>query len=205
MLYVDFCKTARLEELTGMQKSRQIKKLNLYMSIKVKRGKIIIDSIYDDEYITMHDPQYNVTTRGKFLIEHKYKNRAGIYKIQLGNVVYVGQTTNFIKRFYQHNAVTTELVKNNKTKKLLDDGGYMEMLELEDDLDNRLRKERKYTEYYIENGYKILNNTDVLFNERINSENNHSHYFNIRFNKSDRDRILKLLNENGIEYNERRK
>lgn len=46
---------------------------------------------------------YKEATRDDiFKVDEQYKDASGIYKIQLENEVYIGQTSNFWNRFYSH-------------------------------------------------------------------------------------------------------
>lgn len=134
-----------------------------------------------------------------FKVAEENKYQSGIYKIQLNNEVYIGQTVNFWNRFYTHNHPNKPIY----TSVLLRVGGTFEVLEIEKDREQRLIKERKYVEKYIQDGYEVLNSTKVLFNgtnKSIKEKRQAEPKMGITFNKSDLDKITKLLSDNNIEF-----
>ena len=136
-----------------------------------------------------------------FKIEERYKCASGIYKIQLENEVYIGQTSNFWNRFYSH----YRTIDTNPPYQsiLIRFGGTFEILEIEKDREQRLIKERKYVEKYILEGYEVINSTKVLYNgtnKAIKKKRMEESKMGITFNKSDLDKITKLLSDNNIEF-----
>lgn len=137
--------------------------------------------------------------RDIFNVEEKDKYKSGIYKIQLKNEVYIGQTLNFWNRFYSH----CHPNKPSYTSVLIRLGGTFEILEIEKGREQRLIKEREYVEKYIKEGYEVLNSTKVLYNgtnKAIKEKRRAEPKMGITFNKSDLDKITKLLSENNIDF-----
>jgi hypothetical protein len=145
---------------------------------------------------------YKEATRDDiFKVDEQYKDASGIYKIQLENEVYIGQTSNFWNRFYSHYRIISK--KSPYQSVLIRFGGTFEILEIEKDREQRLIKERKYVEKYILDGYDVVNSTKVLYkgtNKNIKQNRLSEPKMGITFNKSDLDKITKLLSENNIEF-----
>lgn len=124
--------------------------------------------------------------------------KAGIYKIQLDNIVYIGQTNNFKQRFRQHYYGQNIRYKNYgaDTETLLKNGGTFEVLEFEDDRMQRLLKESYWVDYYREKGYKILNTEKVLFNESKTKPKTKC----IKVLEENYDTVVRILKEKGLLY-----
>lgn len=159
--------------------------------IKQEMHDEYLDCLYDHPY------KYRLYMDSKdvsFKISEDYSYDEGVYKIQLNNDIYIGQTNKFIRRYQQHKLGASGDIQTN-AHNLIKDGATFEMLEIERDVTQRLIKEAKYVEKYIHDGYNVLNSTKVLFNNKNNNES-----FDITFNKSDLDKITKLLSDNNIEF-----
>lgn len=193
--YQEFCELIKVEPLLKMQKTRQMNEFSYYMNLVWKNNKVKIIEIYSENRIKPRIKSYHDDTVAKFKINPLDKNKAGIYKIQLNDTIYIGQTNNFIERFYQHNAKLNRM--NKSTKPLLEQGATMEILEFEEDLENRLLKESKYVIEYKLNGFNVINDFNRIVKENYSKENK------IKFTtikvKSDRlEDALKLLSDNNI-------
>lgn len=193
--YSEFCELTKVEPLLKMQKTRQIKEFGNYMDIETRNGNVLISKIYNKDEINLKIKSYHADTANKFKINPSYKNKAGIYKIQLNNIIYIGQTNNFIERFYQHNAKLNRM--NKVTKPLLEQGGAMEVIEFEDDLENRLLKESKYTIEYKLNGFNVLNDFTRIVKEDYSKENR-KRFITIKVRLEDASNALTLLKDNNI-------
>lgn len=193
--YQDFCEITNIEPLLKMQKTRQIKEFGNYMDISCKNNKVKIIKIYNEDEIKPKIKSYHNDTVNKFKISPEDKYKSGIYKIQLDNDVYIGQTNNFIKRFYQHNAKLSNM--NRTTKPLLDNGATMEILEFEDDLEKRLLKESKYTIEYKLKGFNVLNDFTRIVKEDY-SRKGREKFITIKIKFKELDYVINLLNNNNI-------
>lgn len=133
----------------------------------------------------------------QFQIDDVDSNKAGIYKIELDDTIYIGQTNNFYKRFIYHygghndNINVTNMLKNN---------GVMTIIELENDKKLRLEKEAKWSYYYLNKGYNVINNFNVLYNK-----NKVKNSFKIiKIYKEDYDKALELLKNNNIKIKDKK-
>lgn len=193
--YQEFCELTKVEPLLKMQKTRQIKEFGNYMDISCKNNKVKIIKIYNEDEIKPKIKSYHNDTVNKFKISPEDKYKSGIYKIQLDNDVYIGQTNNFIKRFYQHNAKLSNM--NRTTKPLLDNGATMEILEFEGDLEKRLLKESKYTIEYKLEGFNVLNDFTRIVKEDY-SKKGREKFITIKIKFKELDYVINLLNNNNI-------
>ena len=193
--YQEFCELTKVEPLLKMQKTRQIKEFGNYMDIETRNGNVLISKVYNQDEMKIKIKSYHNDTSVKFKINPLDKNKSGIYKIQLDNTIYIGQTNNFIERFYQHNAKINRM--NRVTKPLLDGGATMEIIELEEDLEKRLLKESKYTIEYKLNGFNVLNDFTRIVKENYSKENR-KRLVTIKVRLEDVNNVLRLLKENNI-------
>jgi len=134
-----------------------------------------------------------------FRVLDKDKHKSGIYKIQLNNDIYIGQTMNFWRRFYSHMHPN----KETKPSKLINMGGVFEILEMEEDKEKRLIRERYFVDKYNNDGYNVINSITVLFNgsnKLIRQKRLAEPKMGITFNKSDLEKITKLLSDNNIDF-----
>ena len=179
--------------------------------IKERIEKLNINQVGEDKYKSdfiwgkcketsnILNPRYG---NDVFKVDEQYKYASGIYKIQLENEVYIGQTSNFWNRFYSHYRKTSES-KSPYQSVLIRFGGTFEILEIEKDREQRLIKEKEYVEKYILDGYEVVNSTKVLYkgtNKAIKKKRMEEPKITITFNKSDLDKITKLLSDNNIEF-----
>ena len=202
LTYKEFCELNNEPQLKKMQKTRQLKEYGNYMDISCKNNKVKIIKIYNEDEIKPKIKSYHNDTINKFKISPEDKYKSGIYKIQLDNDVYIGQTNKFVRRYQQHKLGVKE---GNQTEshKLIKNGATFEMIEIERDAKQRLIKEAKYVNKYINDGYNVLNSTKVLYkgkNKTVKQNRLAEPKMGIIFNKSDLDKITKLLSENNIDF-----
>ena len=161
--------------------------------------EIMNQEILDDylNWLYDHPYEYMLYMDSKdfnFKIPEEFAWSEGIYKIQLDNDIYIGQTNKFVRRYQQHKRGVKGETQTN-AHKLISNGATFEMLEIENNEKQRLIKEAQYVNKYIEGGYNVLNSTKVLFG---GDKSNQEDY--ITFNKSDLEKITKLLSDNNIEF-----
>ena len=211
----------RLEPTSKIPYGEKVKYKQLceIFGIEYKRGNYVIRNItrISNEYNLekLEDKHYIILNKldiprfekldNRFCVCYANKNKSGIYIIQLNDTVYIGQTKNFYKRFTTHKGGYSP--NNKKTSELLELGATFKIIEIEDNLNERLLKEKYYINKYIKDKYNVVNNH--LYDTKIKqirknkvklkkcSEIKHS----ITFNSSDLDKITKLLSENNIEFN----
>lgn len=190
--YGELCRIFGFNNTNGGYINRNLTKIRKeYLLNKVGRKYIIISKLETPKYAILDD---------RFCISYEDKNKSGVYKIQLNNEVYIGQTNNFLNRFNRHRRGNGG---KEFTKILLENNAKFEALEKEDDRKQRLIKEAKYTKDYINMGYNVLNTIEVLYtNEK--RHNGQIKYKEVRrtisLNDSNLNKVLELLKENNIEF-----
>ena len=135
-------------------------------------------------------------------ISKEDEHKAGIYKIQLDNDIYIGQTNDFKRRFYQHYYGQNIRYKGfgADTEKLLRNGGSFEVLEFEDNVEQRLLKENYWVQYYSQNGYNILNTEKLLSNKNSRQKRNKPNTKYIKVLTKNYNEAIQLLKDKGLLY-----
>ena len=163
----ELCPLLNIEYKIGKAKDLQLNQLRQYMDIEKINRKIRINKIYEDEQVNKnidYKKFQNIRNRDwleQFEVSGYNLHNSGIYKIVLDNVIYIGQTNDFYNRFREH------FYSEKETGKLLRKGAIFSIIELEDDLGRRLKKEEKYIKEYSENKNYICINIDFNY---INSK-----------------------------------
>lgn len=139
---------------------------------KIKKQYIIEEyKPHNYNIIGMQPSKMNISRfENQFQIPQKYIHKAGIYKIELNNDIYVGQTIDFYKRFMRHRHGF-----NNTTKEMLNNGAVMTMLELEDDKIKRLEKETTWSYHFLKQGFNMKNDFRVLYKNKKESNNSNNY------------------------------
>lgn len=160
---------------------------------KIKKQYIIEEyKPHNYNIIGIQPSKMNVSKfENQFQIPQKYIHKAGVYKIELNNDIYVGQTIDFYKRFIHHHYGNS--FNNTTTKEMLDNGAIMTILELENDKDRRIEKESKWSYYFLEQGYNVKNRFKKF-------NNNNNKYIKIKIKESQYDKVKQLLLDNNINF-----
>jgi len=212
---IDYNKTHTIKELCNTlnfkynshnpkRSLKEIKKYYLIESISDRKHKIIRKLNDDEKYTTTEEE-----IRKIFIDFDKYKDESGVYLIRLNNTVYVGQTNNFCNRLLYH-------YRNQESKTAAHDiikqGATFQVLCVEHDRNERFKKESEYAQKYIDSGYEVLGRIENFYNfemrlpkpkkiniklkatkERIKS-------IRINIKNTEIDKLIKLLEENNIQY-----
>ena len=135
------------------------------------------------------------------LIEEKYYDSIGIYKIVLNNEIYIGSTiAGFKNRFLTHRGVGNKL----KTRKmLLEQGATFEILQICDGMsENEIRHiEQQWIEEYRNNpDWEVINIDDHVKRkgEQHGKSQNIPDNKIIKVKREDYDRALEILEREGI-------
>lgn len=169
MPYSEFCDYVNEKELKNSSKTQQLKRLGGYMDISTSYGKITINKVYnlswlnkdmnDFENIKFYMKHSSIVGDKRFAqfnIHHTNALRGGVYKIQLDNKVYIGQTQCMLNRFNAH--WQGKSPRDKDTNKLLHDGATFEVLKYIGDKAKRCEVEKFYIEKYTQyEKYIILN------------------------------------------------
>lgn len=196
--YKQLCEKLEIPVLSGSSKVKQIKEINTICKYEKIGRKYKIIKIYEEplEYFDNRkkkgrDDLLNIS------IEDKYKS--GVYKIQLNNIIYIGQTSNFSHRFYQHANNSNGFCKN--TQKLLKQGAIFSIIEIVEDKEERINKELEYIEKYSNNeNYICINEKNNYNKPNKNKKVAKQKYKKIKIKEEDYGKIIDFLNKENIFY-----
>lgn len=143
----------------GNVKKKEIEYWNNFVNMEKNKNKYKFISMKTNEDILnkkkFNEIKYFNDLNLKSDNHNKYKNfniskddctKSGVYKIQLNNEVYIGQTKNFIERFRRHYGNGKAVIR-----KMLRDGASFNILEFENDKNKRIKLEKKWILYYKNN------------------------------------------------------
>ena len=181
--YKQLCECLNIPYLTSNSKTKQLNELNAVCVIEKQGVKYKITEVRPKkEVFKEFDVEYNNITK------------SGVYKIYKDNLIYIGQTTNFLNRFRAHKYGDSEV------SNLIKNGGRLKIVAIENDLIIRKQIEEKLIEKYSLNPkYNCLNK---YLNRSIYTKKEKCKYLTIRINKSDIDKVKNLLDKNNIDYKE---
>lgn len=200
--YKELCKVLKIKPTGGSSKKAQLKELAMFVDYEKQGIKYLINEIYafpkekedkrkvkTEKRFKKHYEQFKVSIEDSFSI--------GVYKITLGNEIYIGSTTtSFRRRFTQHAHKNNPLAN---TKDLLERGATFEILQICNGMEeNEIRR--------IENDWieEFRNNPDwIVVNEvehvKIKGERKEKpKYKKIKVLEEDYEKALEILRENGI-------
>lgn len=207
--YRRLCEFLGVEIKCGQSKKSQLKDWARYFCFDRDGNKIIIKKIYNtpkkkiDKRGGNHSGHCKYPELGVYNLTKKQNKLKGVYKIQLGNEVYIGSTTvAFRTRYRQH--CTNRQNTTPHTHQLLKQGASFDILWIanENDAESIIRqKENDYIEQYTKDGYEMLNsNVPVIISEKrtVIPKKKKPTYKNIKINKEDYEKAIVLLKENGL-------
>ena len=182
LTYKQLCKEFDLPYYSGgNQKKAQLEELKRYYNYEKQGNKYLIKEKYDKPLLKQRKGKYIK----QFQIPFEYEKSAGIYAIKKDTCIYIGQTNNFFKRFQKH------CIYNP----LIQEGGIMYLLELEDNREQRLFKETKWSYYYLNQGYTLCNSFKLLKKEKKEKIK----FMKIFVNVNQYETACKILKDNGVD------
>ena len=197
--YRELTNFLELPYLRGCSKDKQLSELSKICKIEKDKTKYKITEIYDE---IIDDNRRKSHFSELTNISKEDEHKSGIYKIQLDNDIYIGQTNDFKRRFYQHYYGQNIRYKGfgADTEKLLRNGGSFEVLEFEDNVEQRLLKENYWVQYYSQNGYNILNTEKLLSNKNSRQKRNKPNTKYIKVLTKNYNEAIQLLKDKGLLY-----
>lgn len=209
-----------LEEKTkaGNSKISQLREFERYFAYHKDKNAFIIDKIYNEPKQKIYGKGMSEGSRRNNVGRHKHIKpikgfnvpqeewySKGVYKIQLGNKIYIGSTiTGFRKRFMEHLRGSRDMMH---TYNLLKNGGEFSTLFVYDDnaTEEEIRnKEQYYINLYSNNKeFKVINRrfeTHVIATKSHKTKSCKTKYTNIKIDKCKINDIITFLNENNIKY-----
>lgn len=197
--YRELTNFLELPYLRGNSKDKQLSELSKICKIEKDKTKYKITEIYDE---IIDDNRRKSHFSELTNISKEDEHKSGVYKIQLDNDIYIGQTNDFKRRFYQHYYGQNIRYKGfgADTEKLLRNGGSFEVLEFEDNIEQRLLKENYWVQYYSQNGYNILNTEKLLSNKNSRKKRNKLKTKCIKVLTKNYNEAIQLLKDKGLLY-----
>ena len=197
--YRELTNFLELQYIRGYSTDKQLNELSKICKIEKNKTRYKITEIYDE---IIDDNRRKSHFSELTNISKEDEHKAGIYKIQLDNDIYIGQTNDFKRRFYQHYYGQNIRYKGfgADTEKLLRNGGSFEVLEFEDNVEQRLLKENYWVQYYSQNGYNILNTEKLLSNKNSRQKRNKPNTKYIKVLAKNYNEAIQLLKDKGLLY-----
>lgn len=197
--YRELTNFLELPYLRGCSKDKQLSELSKICKIEKDKTKYKITEIYDE---IIDDNRRKSHFSELTNISKEDEHKSGVYKIQLDNDIYIGQTNDFKRRFYQHYYGQNIRYKGfgADTEKLLRNGGSFEVLEFEDNVEQRLLKENYWVKYYSQNDYNILNTEKLLSNKNSRKKRNKPDTKCIKVLTKNYNEAIQLLKDKGLLY-----
>ena len=197
--YWELTNFLELPYLRGYSKDKQLNELSKICKIEKNKTRYKITEIYDE---IIDDNRRKSHFSELTNISKEDEHKSGVYKIQLDNDIYIGQTNDFKRRFYQHYYSQNIRYKGfgADTEKLLRNGGSFEVLEFEDNVEQRLLKENYWVQYYSQNGYNILNTEKLLSNKNSRQKRNKPNTKCIKVLAKNYNKAIQLLKDKGLLY-----
>lgn len=203
----EICEALGIERKQGGKQLKNMKsKISHYYIIEKVENKSlykIISAVKEEE----KEPHFKV--------DENLKHNSGVYIIQDRNTVYIGQTSDFYKRYYMHKIGHKYNGYNNQvTNYMILNGADFSILELEENKTKRLELEKYYIINYIKQGYNVLNIRKTREEEKRKKVKTPPiqkapkikvkkiKYKQIRIDIDKYDEIIKYMDDNNISYKE---
>lgn len=169
-----------------------------------KGNSLIVTKVYNEPTEKI-DLRKNNTSHN---VKYKQFLGGGIYKIQLDNKVYIGQTIKFNQRYENHR---NNYKNNPKTNELLKQGATFEPLEIIENTQDKnfmYTREQYWYDYYKNLGYDMVNakapiksKTEELkrYKGKKARKRNPYIYKHFKIKKEDYPKLLELLKDSDIQ------
>ena len=202
--YRELCKLLNIDIKGGNTKISQMKELGTFCSFHRNGQKIIIDKIYGNT-IPKEDGRTlrKINSYPNFNVNKDEVESIGVYKIELGNYIYIGSTVvSFKRRFKEHTFNHNTL----PTKEMLENGATFSVLQNCDGMSEpeiRFIEDKWIEEYKNNPNYNLVNLRHAhSFTDKEQNKINKSKppkYKSIKVNENDYGKLLLLIEENEID------
>ncbi|MCQ2744564.1 MAG: GIY-YIG nuclease family protein [bacterium] len=197
--YIELCEYFGEDVKSGSSKTAQINRWRRYYDLEKVGSKYLVVSDKHEPPPKLPNPQASWSAMNKvgddrlahLDIAHEDLHKSGIYKIYNKETkeIYIGQTTDFQKRFRQHWCNDCNLYST--TYDMLHNGAVFSVIEICDDADERLNKESDYIIEY------ILNADYICMNKRNYKASKWKCFY---VDKERSELVEQFLKNNGINY-----
>lgn len=202
----DYNKICSIKEMCEMTNTKYDKHHSARSLVEMERGYEIEQvsdrryrlvkelEITDKElYKSVNKKYYTQCNYDNFTVDWKNREGSGVYKIQLGNTIYIGQTNNFKNRYNTHRRGQT----NKSIKDILDLGATFDLVCYESDLEARLLKEASYAKYYQKIGLNVINDFTKTVKDNY-SKSNKEKFITLKIKLNELDSVVALLKDNNM-------
>lgn len=198
--YIELCRYFGEDVKSGSSKTAQIKRWGKYYDLEKVGSKYLVLDIYDvpqEEFQRCPNASWSAMNKvgddrlAHLDITHEDLHKSGIYKIynEATKEIYIGQTTNFQKRFRQHWCNDCNLYTTTYT--MLHNGAVFSIIEICDNADERLNKESDYILEY------MANSDYICMNKRNYKASKWKRFY---VDKEQAKLVEQLLKDNEINY-----
>ena len=207
--YKELCDILEVPQKGGRSKVLQLEDLQKYMKYEKEGHKFIIKEILSTQYVEVDDRGLNPnshknklgykTPYKQFRVPKEHYESIGIYKITLGNRMYVGSTVvGFRERFMRHR---NDSKKTEASKIVLHKNGRFEIIEICNGVDEPMVRKRE--DYWIDHYKNHLNwcliNVNPAWSQTQKRERKvEKKYVSIKILKDDYEKVLRVLYKNNI-------
>ena len=197
--YKAICEAMGWKPVGGDTKVKHLKELESICKYHKDGYKFIVEEIYKTPLPIVDNRGGRPTSIiSEFCIDEDKFNNGGVYRIQLGNEIYIGSTVNFRQRFNTHKSKSN--TKLPQTKDLIERGGQMfilhDMTDIEDIELIRMVEEEYILFYTHETDYDVINrriSTSTFEKPKIK-------YKSIKIEENRLSEVLEILEERGVHY-----
>lgn len=192
--------SSRIHQLKRWQKEYEIEKVKTYYFIK----RPLTD---EEKYIKLNEGRRRKFKKyPQFKVDFEDVNKSGVYIIENDQKIYIGQTTDFYRRFYSH---MKSKYSNNPylcdTQSILLNNGTFSIVQICDDKIRRCELEKEWIKYFRDNDKRnVINKSDGITandEETIKNNKNKIIFKKIMIPKENYDEVTKILTEKGIIWN----
>ena len=192
--------SSRIHQLKRWQKEYEIEKVKTYYFIK----RPLTD---EEKYIKLNERiRRKFKKYSQFKVDFEDANKSGVYIIENDQKIYIGQTTDFYRRFYSH---MKSKYSNNPylcdTQSILLNNGTFSIVQICDDKIRRCELEKEWIKYFRDNDKRtVINKSDGITandEETIKNNKNKIIFKKIMIPKENYDEVTKILTEKGIIWN----
>lgn len=183
----------------GRNRTLQLNRWKQFYEIeKIDNNKYIIKREYGEQEQINNLPEIKRLKLKSFIVPKELENSSGVYKIQYKNIIYIGQTNDFYDRFYRHRQ------SKSKAYELILKGGTFEIIELVENLNERLKKEKMYIQKYCEDKNYVCINSDFNYinpnRKKRTFKGRKTKYKNIKVLYEDYNKIIDFLEKEDMYY-----
>lgn len=193
--YKEMCCAIGIKCSKSGNKKTQVNELSRFFRFEKIKGSqnVVVCEIYDTPKEKMTVLRNNISKDKQFDVDFEDAQSPVVYKIQLGNVVYIGSTVDARQRYLQHKSEKSVLPK---VKEMMDEGAIFSVLFKYDLEDFELLRaiEQIYIDYYLNETQKYhCLNSKSSFNFKAKNRKK-----SIKVRAEDYKRAVEILKQSNV-------